>query len=100
MGVAVVLVSLLAATALSLRRPAPWSVGLVGAAGIAWWLVNGPVEGIVLVEVTPDHGLTTADLLVPPLVAVAVLALVRRNRRTSSAAGPDRAPGPARLPPR
>lgn len=95
MVIAGVLALLLAATALSLRRPAPWSVGLVGAAGIAWWLVNGPVEGIVLVEVTPDHGLTTADLLVPPLVAVAVLALVRRDRRTSSSPGSDRATGSA-----
>ncbi|RYU10602.1 hypothetical protein [Nocardioides iriomotensis] len=29
---------------------------------VAWLLVNGPVEGLVLLRFTPDHGLTGADL--------------------------------------
>ena len=40
---------------------------LRGAAAMAvlsvlWLLVNGPVEGVVLVPVTADHGLTGADV--------------------------------------
>ena len=31
-------------------------------ASVAWLLVNGPVEGLVLVRVTPRHGLTGADV--------------------------------------
>ena len=31
--------------------------------GGVWLLVNSPVEGPVLVRLTPGHGLTTADLL-------------------------------------
>ena len=41
--------------------------GGIGAAGLAvasvgWLLVNGPVEGPVLLAFTPRHGLTGADL--------------------------------------
>jgi len=96
MVVAVVLVSLLSATALALWRPAAWSVGLVVAAGIAWWLVNGPVEGAVLLKVAPGHGLTVADLLVPPLVVVAVLALLRDRRRRATARSRERSTGGGR----
>lgn len=85
--IGVVLVALLAATVLSLVRPGPPAVVAVVAAGVAWWLVNGPVEGPVLHVVTPTHGLTVADLLVPPLVALAVLAAVRRRRGLRAAAG-------------
>lgn len=31
-------------------------------ASVAWLLVNGPVEGLVLVRLTPQHGLTGADV--------------------------------------
>ncbi len=41
---------------------------------VIWVLVNGPFEGPTLVVVTPDHGLTVADLL--SLVAFAVAAVV------------------------
>lgn len=91
MVVAAVLVSLLAATALAVVRPSPVALGLVVAAGLAWWLVNGPVEGAVLLEVSPRHGLTVADLLVPPLVAAAALALVLARRRPRGRARPPRA---------
>jgi hypothetical protein len=41
----------------------------------AWLLVNSPVEGRVLWEALPRHGLTQADLLaLPPLLLAAVLA--------------------------
>lgn len=91
MVVGAVLVSLLAATALALARPSTAAVGLVAAAGVAWWLVNGPVEGAVLLEVSPRHGLTVADLLVPPLVAAAAWALVRSRRRPPGGRPPRRA---------
>lgn len=40
---------------------------------LVWILVNGPVEGPVLVDVTPGHGLTVADL---PALAAGVVAVV------------------------
>jgi len=94
--VGAVLVSLLAATAVSVWHPEYWAVGAVVAAGIAWWLVNGPVEGAVLLEVSRGRGVTVADLLVPLLVAVAVVALVRQRRRTGRAPGLDRPAGVGR----
>lgn len=52
-------------------------------AAVIWLLVNGPVEGPVLVELTPDHGLTVADLpaLAAGAVALALLVSSRRRRR-------------------
>ena len=35
---------------------------------MVWILVNGPVEGPVLMTLTPDHGITVADL--PSAVAL------------------------------
>jgi hypothetical protein len=89
-----VLVALGAATALSVLRPGLPSVVAVVAAGVAWWLVNGPVEGRVLHVVTQTHGLTQADLLVPPAVVVAVLAAARRRalRRAARSDGAGVAP--------
>ena len=45
------------------------AVGLAAVAG-AWVLVNGPVEGRVLVVLSPAHGITVADL--PSALALAV----------------------------
>ncbi|MCW2809832.1 MAG: hypothetical protein JWP61_290 [Friedmanniella sp.] len=47
-------------------------------AGLTWLLVNHPVEGRVLVIITPTHGLTTADL---PSMAAFVLAALLVWRR-------------------
>ncbi|MEJ5946770.1 hypothetical protein WDZ17_15845 [Pseudokineococcus basanitobsidens] len=90
--VAVVLAALAAATLASVLRPGPLAVVAVAAAGVAWWLVNGPVEGPVLHVVSPSHGLTVADLLVPPALAVAVVAaaLARRRRRAGDRSGRPR----------
>ena len=41
-----------------------------------WLVVNKPMEGEVLVVVTEDHGLTTADLAGLAGVVLAVLLLV------------------------
>ena len=56
-----------------LRRRRWLAVGLVAAAG-AWVLVNGPVDGPVLLVLTPSHGIHVADL--PSMVAVAIAALL------------------------
>ena len=45
------------------------AVGLAAAAGV-WVLVNGPVEGRVLLVLSPEHGVTVADL--PALAALIV----------------------------
>ena len=44
-----------------MRRRTWLAVALVVAAGV-WILVNGPVEGPVLLVLTPSHGITVADL--------------------------------------
>jgi hypothetical protein len=49
------------------------AVGLVAAAGV-WVLVNGPVEGPVLLVLTPSHGITVADL--PSMVALVIAGLL------------------------
>lgn len=46
---------------------------------VIWVLVN-PVEGATLVVVTPDHGLTVADLLSFAALAVAAGLLVPGRR--------------------
>jgi len=57
----------------SIRRRRWLAVGLVAAAG-AWVLVNGPVEGPVLLVLTPSHGITVADL--PSLAALVIAGLL------------------------
>jgi hypothetical protein len=48
------------------------AVGLVGGA-VIWIVVNGPVEGPVLLTVTPSHGITVADLLSLALIIIAAV---------------------------
>jgi hypothetical protein len=45
------------------------AVGLAAAA-VGWVLVNGPVEGPVLLILTSSHGITVADL--PAIVALVI----------------------------
>ena len=48
---------------------------------VIWVLVNGPVEGPVLLVFSRTHGLTVADLpSLAALVVAAVLAWPRRHR--------------------
>jgi hypothetical protein len=56
-----VLVALVVAAGLAIRFGRSAAVVLV-IVSIAWFLVNAPVEGPTLVPITPDHGLTCADL--------------------------------------
>jgi hypothetical protein len=41
-------------------------------AAVVWVLVNGPVEGPILLVVAPGHGLTVADLFSVAAVLLAV----------------------------
>ena len=54
---------------------------------LAWWWVNGPVEGHSIVSLTRDHGLTTGDLFVMPALVFATLLVAietaPRLRRTA-----------------
>jgi hypothetical protein len=51
------------------------AVGLVGAA-VIWILINGPVEGPVLLTLTASHGITVADLVSLGLIIIAGLILL------------------------
>jgi hypothetical protein len=53
---------------------------LVALAG-TWLAVDGPLEGPVLWDLTPAHGITAADLLAIPALAVAALLVVRAPSR-------------------
>ena len=66
-----------------LGRLGPW---LLAGLSVLWLLVNGPVEGLVLWELSSDHGLTAADLagLVGLAVAAWRFAAVRRRTRVSA----------------
>ena len=58
----------------SLLRRRTWlAMGIVVAAAI-WVLVNGPVEGPVLLVISPSHGVTVADL--PSIGAVVIAGLI------------------------
>jgi hypothetical protein len=56
------------------RWPLLQRAGLVTvsvAGSMSWWWVNGSVEGRRVLALTPNHGLTTGDLLVVPAMAFA-----------------------------
>ena len=59
----VVMCSLFASAAWCLARPTRLSSGAVAAAALLWLILNGPLEGRVLLTVTPENGLTESDLL-------------------------------------
>lgn len=58
---ALVLVALVAVAGLGDRWGRPGAVALAGVS-LVWLLVNGPMEGVVLLTVTESRGLTGADL--------------------------------------
>ena len=57
----------------ALRRRRLFALGLSAAAGV-WVLVNGPVEGRVLLVLTPSHGITVADI--PAMAALVIAGLL------------------------
>ena len=54
-------------------------VSLLGLAGL-WLLFNEPFEGPTLVVVTPNHGLTVADLPALATILIALVVLVADTR--------------------
>ncbi|WP_328305262.1 hypothetical protein [Actinomycetospora sp. NBC_00405] len=62
---------------------------LVVAAAI-WVLINKPVEGEVLLELSRRHGVTTADLLSVVMLAMAVVIAWPSRRRERPAQAPYR----------
>jgi hypothetical protein len=76
------LVAMASATTYAIRHPTFRSAGLLLAAAVPWLLLNGPFEGPTLVVVSPGHGLTVADLLVPGALLLAAIAAVGRRRRS------------------
>jgi len=84
--------ALVAATALGVRRPGLGPAALLAVACVTWLLLNGPLEGPVLLVLAAGHGLTLADLLVPcaaltMLVASARARAARKRRRARSTPG-------------
>jgi hypothetical protein len=61
MFAAVVLTGLVLVAGLSGRFGLP-GAALLAAVSLLWLLVDGPMEGVVLVTLTENHGITGADL--------------------------------------
>ena len=61
-----------------------------------WILANGPVEGVVLWTLDTEHGLTTADLLTIPMLALAAWRLGRSTEVQRWAAARSRPAGRGR----
>lgn len=81
MVAALVLAGLVLAAGLS-GRSGPAGAGALAALSVAWLLVNGPMEGPVLVAFAPSHGVTGGDLagFVGLALAVARLVALRGSR--------------------
>ena len=82
----VVLACLLAAAAVCTVRPSLLAVMVVAVVSLAWVLVNGPVEGAILISFSHTHGLTLADLAT--VVAIPALWSYLRGARLSDSATP------------
>jgi hypothetical protein len=81
MVVVVVLVLLLAAMVWVTVTGSLASAGLVLLLSALWVLVNKPVEGVVLVPITKDNGITSSDLLSAFGLGLALLAVARQRSR-------------------
>ncbi|WP_240951835.1 hypothetical protein [Rhodococcus sp. BL-253-APC-6A1W] len=88
----VAMCSLFAASTWCLARPHALSSLAAAVAAALWFLMNGMLEGRVLYSVTPDHGLTEADLLSGVALAISAWGFrtTARNRRRR-----ERRPRPA-----
>jgi len=64
---------------------------LVAGAGAAGWLLsNAPAEGRTLLVLLPGNGLTTADLLAAPALALVGVLVGRRLRRHEAGSSAER----------
>ena len=79
----VAMCSLFAASTWCLARPHALSSLAAAVAAALWFLMNGMLEGRVLYSVTPDHGLTEADLLSAAALGISAWGFraTARNRR-------------------
>jgi len=77
----VVLVLLLAAMTWVVVTGSWASAGLVVLLSTVWVLVNKPVEGVVLVPLTDENGITSSDLLSVLGLGVALLAVAMHRPR-------------------
>lgn len=87
----VAMCSLFAASTWCLARPHMLSSLAAAVAAVLWFFMNGILEGRVLYSVTPDHGLTEADLLSAVAVVISMWGFrttVRTRRRRASRARP------------
>jgi hypothetical protein len=82
----VVLVLLLAALVWAMVAGSLASAGLVLLLSALWVLVNKPVEGMVLVPITKDNGITSSDLLSGLGLGLALLAVARQRWRRAGRA--------------
>jgi hypothetical protein len=62
--------------------------GLVVLLSAVWVLVNKPVEGMVLVPITKENGITSSDLLSVLGLGVALLAVAMHRSRRAGGARP------------
>ena len=92
LAVQLLLVAMLLAAGFSLLYPSPGLAVLLAGLSAAWLPTNnGHLEGPMLLSVSSDHGLTTADLLAYLGLALALLAAWRWRRdrmQTHGACGP------------
>lgn len=72
------------------RRPGRTRAVAFLACTVVWARANHGLEGFVLVTVTPEHGLTVADLLPPALLALVLARLAVGGRRLSAHASSGR----------
>jgi hypothetical protein len=67
------------------RRPGWTRAAAFVACTLVWARANHGLEGFVLVTVTPEHGLTVADLLPPALLALVLARLAGVGDRRAPA---------------
>jgi hypothetical protein len=87
----VAMCSLFAASTWCLARPHALSSLAAAVAAALWFFMNGMLEGRVLYSVTPDHGLTEADLLSGVALAISAWGFrttAHNRRRRESRARP------------
>ena len=89
-GQIVVLVLMLGCGGWAALRPGVLPLIGLGACAALWLRANSQLEGVVLVTITPEHGLTLADLLVPALGCATLL----RRAATRAATEPEPEPRP------
>lgn len=84
MVAAIVLAGLVLAAGISGRFGVPGALALA-ATSLLWFVVNGPMEGSVLLPLSAEHGITGGDLAGVVGLGLAALNGARALRRRASA---------------